>query len=283
MRDNSADRRVTSEEERAADLAALSEAYTSSTVDAEPRWRSSAVHVNRYRTLYAAATVVLAVLLLRNPVPLPVDELAEETTELPRADTAATDIGVFPEVAADAATAPLEPTGAAETSPFEPANTDTSFEAPRVPPAPAVLRIAASGYASTFGGTPLEQPPPGDGLPIEALADSTTKYSFVRLSGKGRVLRLRMLNDDDASINDTVANVQACHITTANWAPGRGMATADAPQYDTSNCIQGTRATDGTWSFSFVLDDPADRNGWALVPVLTNDGTFRITFAPNAV
>ena len=104
----------------------------------------------------------------------------------------------------------------------------------------------------------------------------------MRLSGKGRVLRLRMLTDEGASINDTVANVQACHITTANWAPGRGVAADDAPKYDTSNCIQGTRAADGTWSFSFVLDDPADRNGWALVPVLTDGGTFRITFAPNA-
>ena len=303
VRDNAADHRVTrdvemlgkaydaeavaqaavnAEEARAADLAALTEAYADTSPGADSWWRPAAVHVNRYRTLYAVAAVVLAVLLFRNPVPLSVDELAEDATELPPSRSrVATDTNVVPEFAAPELATPLDSGGTEEALPFE-APAPEPAPSGAATSAPAGLHIASSGYASVFSGTPVEQPPPGNGLPVESLASSETKYSFMRLTGKGRVLRLRMLTDEGASLNDAAAAVQACHITTGNWTPARGVAKDQAPAYDAANCVQGSRAQDGTWSFSFVLDDPADRNGWAIVPI-TAQGTFRVTFAPAAV
>jgi hypothetical protein len=236
--------------------------------------------MRRYRTLYLIAAAIVAVLMLRSPVPGPVVDEAEATASIlagdePLAPAPATDVGAFP-VQGPLDLAPVD----VLSSPLEPASVAPVVAS--APAAPVFLRIQQSGYASTFGGTPLEQAPPGDGLPVEALAGSATKVSFVRLTGGGRTLRMRMLTDEGANLNDGVAEVQACHVTASNWAATRGMASGSAPAYDSGDCVQAARDNSGVWTFSFVLDNPLDRNGWALVPITTRNGTFRITLSPNA-
>jgi hypothetical protein len=302
LRDNAADDRVTADierlagaynddavaavaanaaEARAADLALLSSHYEAPDVAGALWWRPALVHLNRYRTLYVAAALVLGVLVLRNPVPLPVAEAPEETTTV--------DVG---NANAASAPAPFDATPfSAETGPFalapadeigSPLESSTFGIAPAAPPAAIPLSIMQSGYASTFGGTPLEQPPPNNGLPVQSLAGGITKMSYVRLSGTGRSLRLTMLTDSGANTNDAAARVQACHITTAGWAPTRGAPMDQAPKYDAGDCVEGARVG-AVWTFTFVLTDPVDRNGWALVPVTTGSATFEVTFSPNSV
>jgi hypothetical protein len=240
-------------------------------------------HLRRYRTPYLVAAVVLGVLLFRGPVPPPLEEAAEETTDVgaPAAVSAAPLAATGPSDAfALAPSSPLDVTGLESPVP-EPEAGDFSSPAPAAAspsPPPSILQIAVSGYASALGGTPVEQPPPGDGLPVESIGGSTTKYSFFRLTGGGTILRLKMLGDNGASLNDAAAGVEVCHLSSGGWKAGRGVATSDAPAYD-SDCVAGTRS-DTVWTFRFVLDDPVGGNGWAVVPVTTGNATFRITFAP---
>ena len=263
------------------DLSLLVATYGESAVASARLTGRVVTHVGRYRTLYAVAAVVAGVLVFKSPLPPPVTQSDEATSLLPTADaqragSPAVDDGAPLSVVPDG---PLDLT--------VPDGGPVSLEASSVaePPAvvsaaPAALRITQSGYASTFAG--LEQAPTGDGLTVEALAGSTTKLSFVRLAGASKTLRLRMLTDGNASLNDAMARVQACHITTANWRPQRGVTTSEAPAYDRNDCVEGAR--NGTlWTFAFALRDPADRNGWAIVPITTDNGTFRVTFAPAAV
>jgi hypothetical protein len=239
-------------------------------------------HLRRYRKPYILAAVVLGVLLFRQPVPAPI-EAAEEATQIGgQVQVGASDLAPAgsSESFAPAPASPLDLGGPVVEEPpvFEAPLPATAAPLVVVPPA---LRIEISGYASALGGTPIEQAPPGNGLPVESTAGSVTKYSFVRLSGGGTLLRLRMLSDDGASLNDAAAGVEVCHLTSAGWKPQRGVARSDAPAYD-GDCMAGTRQGD-VWSFRFALDNPVGGNGWAIVPVTTANGTFRVTFAPQAV
>jgi hypothetical protein len=310
LRDNAADDRVAADIERlagaydsdsvaatdaridaarAADLELLAASYQVETeASAAPWWREPLTHITRYRTLYALLAAVIAVLLFRNPVPKPIAAGGDEETTVvqgPGATSAAAteDFGLpTPDPSGLDFAGPLDFTAPDELdSPLDSSSVSFSPE-PDVPAAPTRLTIAQSGYMSTFAGTPIDQSPPGNGLPVEMLANSTTKYSYFRLAGGGRTLKLKMLTDNGASLNDGAATVQACHLTSSSWKATRGAPTADAPKFD-SDCVLGKRATDGTWSFTFVLSDPLDRNGWAIVPLDTNGSTFRITFAPAAV
>jgi hypothetical protein len=247
-----------------------------------PWWRRARVHANRYRTLYGIAVAVLAVLLLRSPVPLPAAESADEAT-----------VAVGDALAAPAAPAPDSEFPIVAASPLDIAPVIDEFpslDAASVTPAPQPvtaasnpLRVQQGGYASVFAGTPLEQAPPGDGYPVETLAGSATKYSFVRLAGGGSVLRLRMLTDEGASLNDATAQVEACHITTGGWAPSRGETLNQAPKYNGNDCVRASRDTSGVWTFRFALGNALDREGWALVPVTGDNATFRVTFSPAPV
>jgi len=208
-------------------------------------------HIRRYRVPYIVAAVVLGVLLFRQPVP-------------PAAPLSPFDAGAL-----DAETLSPEP------------SPEAGVEPPALSSRVEPLQIVVSGYASALGGTPVEQPPPGDGLPVEVLAGSVTKYSFFRLAGTTTTLKLAMLPDQGANLNDAGAGVELCHLATNAWNPERGVPTASAPGY-TSDCIAGSRS-DTVWTFTFVLDSPTDSNGWALVPVAIDNATFRITFASHAV
>lgn len=270
---------------RVADLALLTASYREPSASTEAWFRAPLRHLSRYRTPYAIAAAVLAVFLFRSPVPLPPSDQAEANTVFTTGQGAAPPVtdplaatGAFPEVAApldlgfpDEFAAGFDVPAAGDSF----ATSDAGVGATK-----PVLRIAQSGYASTFAGTALEQAPPGDGLPVELLAGRTTKWSFVRLTGEAKQLRLRMLTDSGASLNDAIASVQVCHITTAGWAPARGETTSKAPKYD-NNCLLGSRDGSGVFTFTYVLDDPRDTNGWAVVPAATS-GTFRVTFSPAA-
>ena len=269
----------------AADLELLAATYAGEARPGANAWSTALTHLNRYRTLYIVATAVLALVLFRSPVPPPATVEAEATTELPTGDATP----VAPPPAAPVAPAtddaafvgPLD-LGAPDelASPLDPATVATPAASKAAPA--AVLRIAQSGYASAFGGTALEAAPPENGLPVELLAGGVTKESYVRLAGNGRTLKLRMLTADGASLNDPAARVQACRITTPGWTASRGGALADAPKHDTAGCVEAARDAAGMWTFAFVLDAPTGGHGWALVPVTSGNGTFRVTFSATA-
>lgn len=266
------------------DLQILAEAFPAPGAD-EAWWRDVTSQVLRYRWWVVTAIAIIAVILFVHPAPLPAaDDNGAGTALIPTSDSqhaVATIPSAVPEVTVNdpfdfaigspspALTAPAE-----DTTTFNPAPVTYS-------PAPTALRITQSGYASSLAGTPADQAPPANGLPAESLGGQVTKYSYIRLAGSGASLKLKALTDDGAALNDAEARVQLCHITTANWKAARDTASADAPKYN-DTCIEGHIAS-GVWTFTFsAITNPVDPNGWAIVPVTTDNGTFRVTFAPTA-
>jgi hypothetical protein len=305
LRDNAADARV------ADDVAALAAAYDEESVAAsaaalvaateddlealanafgeppsgEPWWRDVTAQALRYRWWVATSLAIIAVILFVHPAPLPAaDDEGGGTSLIPTNDSPqalASVPSVVPEISvsdpfsfaigspAPSFEAPTEQTATFNTTPVTYA------------PAPTALRITQSGYASTLAGTPADQAPPADGLPVESLGGRVTKYSYIRLVGSGASLKLKALSDDGAALNDAEARVQLCHITTAGWKATRDAATADAPKYN-EECVEGHLAN-AVWTFAFSsIQNPVDPNGWAIVPVTTGNPTFRVTFAPTA-
>ena len=118
--------------------------------------------------------------------------------------------------------------------------------------------------------------PPGNALPVEVIAGQATKYSYARLAGEATSLRLRAITDDGAELNPAQARVQLCQIT-SNWTPSRGTPCSDAPTYG-DVCVAGVAKND-VWSFNLARTNALTTNGWAIVPVLDGNATFRVTFA----
>lgn len=146
---------------------------------------------------------------------------------------------------------------------------------------PEPLTIIESGYASTTGGTPLEQPPAGGGLPITTAGGNTTKYSFVRLSG-GKTT-ISMQEAADGNLNSATATLEMCPLTTASWTGGSGKAMSAAPAYD-SFCAKGTRSDAGVWSFDLLDFAPVEgSNGFAIVPGTGTAATFQVVLNPMPV
>ena len=146
--------------------------------------------------------------------------------------------------------------------------------------APDPLEIIESGYASSTGGTPLEQPPAGGGLPITAAGGTTTKYSFVRLSGEDTTIALQ---EGDGNVNSETATLKMCPLTTSSWTGGPGKAMSAAPTYD-DFCASGTRGGDGVWSFDLSSFTPIEgSNGFAIVPGSGTASTFQVVLKPSAV
>ena len=106
------------------------------------------------------------------------------------------------------------------------------------------LTIVRSGYASRTGGTPLEQDPPGGALPVAVTLGNDSKRSFLELSGKGTVLRLK--ESPDGAIQPEAAVIKAC-LATSEWKADRGQAFDAGPTFDPA-CSTGARF-DGVWSF----------------------------------
>jgi hypothetical protein len=268
---------------RADDLEVLAAAFVPSDPAGQTAWQRALDHVSGYRLYYLGAVAVLLVLLFVSPAPLPsVSNDDSGSVLIPTSDSAHT-----------AATSPVTSPAFVSSEPFEftypgtdvyTAEPAPEFSAPPVTskPAPRPLRITQSGYASSFAGTPADQEPPGKGLPAEVIGGQVTKYSYLKLAGDTKVLRLKALSDDGASLNDAEARVQMCHITTAAWSPKRDVAKGDAPKYNTQ-CLEGKKGDGGVWTFTFsAVNDPLDANGWAVVPITADNATFRVTFAPTA-
>lgn len=148
---------------------------------------------------------------------------------------------------------------------------------------PTPLSITRSGYASVTGGTPLEQQPPENGLPVSAAGGQVAKFSYIALTGAETTLRLKPVAATGGNVADDRAGIRACLITTPDWEPNRGVAMSSAPVYDATSCTTGARGTDGTWSFD-VMDfgDVSTINGLAIVPVPDPALEFLVTFRPVA-
>jgi hypothetical protein len=267
------------------DLALLTEAFGEARNDT-PWWRDVAEQVLRYRAWVSVAVVVLAVIVFVSPAPKPLASGDEGNTALiPTSDAA--------HAAANAAATQVAPTAPID-DPFDfsvaaeapsddtfAATTPTTFDTtPQTyAPAPSVLRISQSGYASRFAPTPAEQEPADGGLPVQAVAGQVVRYSYVRLNGSGTVVKLRATGVDAA--NSETARVQLCHITTAGWKPSRATPMSEAPKYN-AECVEGHSTNTTAWTFNFGVFNPVDPNGWAIVPITAGNATFDVTFAPTA-
>jgi hypothetical protein len=265
------------------DLALVAALFERSADEDDGPWLPRLVtHAKRYRTYYVVAALVVGVLLFRSPEPLPLLGGGDEAnTIIPTVDSqrsaSTTPTVLDPPLFADAESLTLPFFGVPSEAP--------AFNAPTPAPAPppTALRLAQTGYASSLGGTPVDQEPPGNGLPVEAIAGRVTKYSYARLSGGGNTLKLKALTDDGASLNPGEARVQLCQITTKGWRPSRGTSATDAPAYAPGACLEGALKS-GVWTFTFSsVYDPLQTNGWAIVPYLDGNVTFRVTFSPTAV
>ena len=275
------------------DVELLAEAYGTEPVESRsvPSPAVVAAHVRRNRTVYGVAAALLAVLTLVEPV--------AQVTAPGDAETAAFGTPAPPGAAAATAGELPGPGGAVATPPvFDaifPADPATfaaspSFEASTLPPIPPSfvellepLRIVDSGYASTTGGTPLEQPPPGDGLPVTAVGPHAARYSFIRLAGTAPVLTLSLVTEPGSSLNEGSAAVSACRITDPGWTGKRGVPTSEAPAYDANDCVKGAADEGGMWNFDLsARTDRTDPNGFALVPSPDAGAPFQVVFNPVA-
>lgn len=146
---------------------------------------------------------------------------------------------------------------------------------------PSPLAVVASGYASSVGGTPLEQDPGGGGLPVAATGGNDNKRSFIRLSGDETVLRLQ--EAAEGGVRSDAGGVKACAIT-ADWTPARGQALSAAPAFDVNNCATGIRDANGLWTFDLSSFGPVgETKGFALTPAAGTASTFQVVFGPMAV
>lgn len=146
---------------------------------------------------------------------------------------------------------------------------------------PEPVTIAASGYASRVGGTPLEQDPGAGILPVAATAGNDNKRSFIRLSGEETTLRLK--EAAAGQVRPEAGSVKACLIT-ADWQPARGMALDKAPAFDPTNCSTGVRDASGVWTFDVTNFAPlAESKGLALTPAAGTAATFEVRFVGTAV
>ncbi len=175
-----------------------------------------------------------------------------------------------------------EPVVAAEEPAPTTVDTPAVFADDGVAPAPpSSLTVLASGYASTTGGTPLEQDPVGGLLPVHVVGGNVTKFSFVRLIGDDPVLRLKVAA---GGVNADAAAVRACVATTA-WQPARGIKPEAAPKFDPARCATGRPGAPGVREFDLeqfgVL---GDGNGFVLtVGADTAPPTYQLAFEPVAV
>ena len=139
--------------------------------------------------------------------------------------------------------------------------------------------IMRSGYASATGGTPAEQSPPGGALPIAATLGNDTKRSFLELSGKGAVLRLK--ESPDGAVNSEGAVIKAC-LATSEWKADRGQPLSAGPTFDPA-CATGARF-EGVWSFDLSTFPAAElEKGLVLTPGPGTGTTFQVNLEPFAL
>lgn len=145
------------------------------------------------------------------------------------------------------------------------------------------LRTTVTGWASATGGTPVGATGvPDQSLPVGNRVGQTDKASFVRLAGTASAVFFKEKPDGSRTTSGT-ASVRACQITTRNWQAANNMTFDQAPDYDTANCIVGTRSANGVWRFDLSsFADPTDDRGFALVPGAGASIDFQVAFEQQA-
>ena len=119
---------------------------------------------------------------------------------------------------------------------------------------------------------------PANALPVGKRIGQVDKYSFVRLDGDQKVLRLQIVTDGGRTTTGAVA-VSICQITDAGWEAADNVPSDRAPKYDTSTCVPGDPGDGTEWSFNLLtFSSPTDARGFALVP--TGDSIdYQVNFA----
>lgn len=165
--------------------------------------------------------------------------------------------------------APSRPSPAPEPAPPGPV---------RVEPVDPALRVAASGWAAATGGLGVQDPSvPEGGLPVEMRLGRETMRSFLRLSGQGTTLRLRLAPEPEASQLPELARVRLCPVTEP-WEPAAGMAMEDAPAFDCDAAVRGLVDETGVSFALGMFPDRAGPLGFALVADPEPLSTFRVTY-----
>ena len=258
-------------------------------------------HVRSFIAYYLGAALWLGVMLLMSPIGNSAatteqiaDPFAAGGAELASGETV--ESAVPEPVAApfaDIGATPSDTGGFAFAAPSDTSSEASSFESDAfsTPPSiaeeiaddPEPLRIVKSGYSSRTGGTPLEQAPPGGGLPVSAVAGEGAKHSFIGLSGDETKLRLKLV-EDSSNVGAESASVRACEITAAGWTAAQGMTFDAEPAWSPDKCVAGVRGEDGIFTFDLSsFREPGSAPGFALVPGDAAGTSFNITFDKTAV
>jgi hypothetical protein len=276
------------------------------------RFVQVSVHLKRYLPFYIGAAVWALTMLLIHPLGKGGDSsnfasgtsgLASQSVPVATASATTPAASAVADLGADAIAAPTfeTVTGAsfgsdsaqssfeAASPSFSGSSTDssatssdfsstptTTFSSDFGSDTPKQLTILRSGYASTTGGTPLEQAPANGGLPVASTAGQDSKRSFIELGGEGSQLRLKV--STDGAIQPDTAVIKACTLTTADWKAERGQA-MPGPAFDPA-CSTGS-VLDGVWTFdlsSFTKEALA--NGLAITPGAGTGLTFQVVFEP---
>lgn len=145
------------------------------------------------------------------------------------------------------------------------------------------LRIARGGWTGRDSTRGSARGFPASDFPVSADALGESRHSFVRLTGSG--LRLVLRVDPSAGATAGTPRVRACPTRTASWAPGPEQPTA--PPYADTPCAAGVPSSDGrTYVFDLsALPDPTGEAGVSLVPAPAADpatavAPFQIAFLP---
>jgi hypothetical protein len=230
----------------------------------------------------AGQSVPVATASASSPAPSAVADLGADAIAAPtfEAVTAATfgseSTSSFDEAASSSSSA--SPESSASSSDFSSTNTTLAFSSDFGSDTPKQHAIVRSGYASSTGGTPLEQQPANGGLPVASTAGQDSKRSFIELSGEGSQLRLKV--SADGAIQADTAVIKVCVLTTSDWKADRGQP-MPGPAFDPA-CSTGS-VLDGIWTFdlsSFSKEDLA--RGLALTPGAGTGLTFQVVFEPVA-
>jgi hypothetical protein len=264
----------------------------------------TAVHVRRFLPFYGGGLAWLAMMVLVQPF----DAGGGNGGELASGSGAAVGAASVPSASASA---PALPAASVEAVPLDasalgfladdaPFDVGPSFASPSpssdvavstatatastTSRAPRPLVVTRSGYSSRTGGTPFEQPPPGNGLPVAASGGEAVKRSFVAVDGDQPVLRLKLVDDPSARVGAEPPAVMACAIRATGWKAERGSSFDAEPAWDVP-CVGAVVQADGSWAWDLSLfGDVGSLPGLALTVDPGHVGaTFSVVFDPVAV